>query len=91
MLSTSHPQLLQNIPNPFRGYTEIGVYLPAESEAELTVFNAIGEKVETLYTGKLQSGKHLFKFETNKHEAGIYFYRLVTPEFSGVKAMEVIK
>lgn len=56
-------------PNPFNPTTVISYQLSAFSEVELTVYNVLGQKVRSLYSGKLSAGMH--KLEWNgRNDAG---------------------
>ncbi|MCX6257464.1 MAG: T9SS type A sorting domain-containing protein [Bacteroidia bacterium] len=91
MFSATHPELFQNIPNPFNGFTEIGFNLPTNNDAELTVFNAIGEKIAILCNGSLPSGKHSFRFYSDDYSSGVYFYKLKANNYTETKAMNISK
>jgi len=87
----------QNYPNPFVArsgsdseirtrsenviVTSIPIYISRDMNVDLSVFNIKGQKVKTLTSGNLTSGKHTFTWDgRNEHNqpvsAGVYFYRL---------------
>ncbi len=71
-----------NYPNPFNPQTNIPVALPKESTIDLSVYDVLGKKVATVFSGKKEAGRHLFRFNiqsvTGRHlGSGVYFYRLV--------------
>lgn len=79
-LPTSH-RLSQNYPNPFNPSTVINFALAARSEVDLSVYNALGQKVKTLVTGNLPVGEHSVEWNgTNDNgkrvASGVYLYRL---------------
>jgi hypothetical protein len=62
-------------PNPFNGLTLIDAEWKARSAAFLTVYNALGEKVEQKDLGL--SGSARFNFNGADLPSGIYFFHLV--------------
>ena len=83
------PLLYQNVPNPFKQFTEISIYLPDETFAELNVYNSIGIKIMTLCSKIMKSGKHSFRVDYSGLSTGSYFYRLTAPGYSCTKSMEI--
>ncbi len=81
----------QNYPNPFNPMTTIGFTISKESFVSLTVYNAVGEEVESLVNEKLPVGIYSIPFEARGKSSGIYFYRLSTPTFSSAKKMTLVK
>ncbi len=67
---------LSSYPNPFNPETVIIYHLPVASDINLTVYNALGQKVETLVTGKKNAGKHTTIWSAVGYAAGIYISRL---------------
>lgn len=64
-----HFVLLNCYPNPFNPSTVISYQLSAFNEVELTVYNVLGQRVRSLYSGKLPAGMH--KLEWNgRNDAG---------------------
>ncbi|MCF8374302.1 MAG: T9SS type A sorting domain-containing protein [Bacteroidales bacterium] len=84
-------RLYQNVPNPFTLETEFGFYLPEKTYVEFTILNMLGEKVENLIDEEMIAGKHSLKYQTRNLNAGIYYYKLETPDFSVTKKMVVVK
>ena len=74
-----HNYLQQNVPNPFHNNTEIYYSLKQSGHVEITVYNLIGQRVNTLYSGNEPS--QVLQWDGtdeggNKLPAGVYFYRL---------------
>ena len=90
--------LEQNYPNPFNPTTTIGYslkgplsgQLSAISHVELTLYNALGQKVRTLVNGRQKSGKYSVSFEAAGLASGVYFYRLQAGKFVKTKKMILI-
>jgi len=68
--------LSQNYPNPFNPSTTFEYTLPKESRVELTVYNAIGQKVAVLMNNAIQTGKQRIVWNAAKLSSGMYFYTL---------------
>jgi photosystem II stability/assembly factor-like uncharacterized protein len=93
--------LLQNYPNPFNPSTKIEFAIPVQSEVQLTIYNILGQKITSLYSGELQAGAHSFTWNAddskgNKLSSGIYFYELKAKggngnDFQNTKKMLLLK
>ncbi|MEW5925490.1 MAG: C25 family cysteine peptidase, partial [Candidatus Zixiibacteriota bacterium] len=88
--------LEQNYPNPFNPTTVIGWNLPQRSDVALQIYNILGQLVEKYDFSDQSSGYHSITWhgtdrDGNPVASGIYFYRLVAPEFQETKKMYLIK
>ncbi|MCP4633943.1 MAG: T9SS type A sorting domain-containing protein [candidate division Zixibacteria bacterium] len=83
--------LEQNYPNPFNATTNIRYSLNSSSEIELTVYDLLGRKVQTLDRGFKKAGNHSVDFDASEFSSGIYFYKLSAGEFSETKKMVLLK
>ena len=89
---TAHSFVLeQNYPNPFNPTTEINYSVPQRSLVTLTVYNVLGQKVETLFSGYQNPGNYQVTFNAARYASGVYFYRLEAGSFSATKKMLLIK
>lgn len=70
--------LNQNYPNPFNPTTNISFNLPSAQPIKIDIYNSLGQHVENLHTGRLNSGWHNFTFNANELSSGIYYYKLTT-------------
>jgi len=84
-------ELHQNYPNPFNPVTELSFNLPAAANVSLDIFNIAGQKVATLYKGKLAPGEHSYQWDAGSVASGVYFYRLDTGEYTATKKMVLLK
>lgn len=88
--------LFQNQPNPFNPQTQISYYLPADCQAQLTIYNVLGRTVRTLFDGYQSAGMHTVTWNGRDDDgaqlgSGIYFYRLKTEDFDQTKKMVLMK
>ncbi len=87
----SEYRLDQNFPNPFNPSTIISFSLAKAGFTSLTIYNILGQKIASLYSGNLQKGYHEFSFDASKLASGIYFYRLESGTYSSMKKMIHLK
>lgn len=67
---------LKASPNPFSKEITISFLLDKPADIALSIYNTSGEKIETLASGKLAAGQHLFKWNGKMAKAGLYFVSL---------------
>ncbi|MBN2031530.1 T9SS type A sorting domain-containing protein [bacterium] len=72
--------LLQNYPNPFNASTTIRFQLSQKSPVRLSIFNILGEEIETLIDDVMDQGVHDIVWNAEGYPSGIYFSRLQTGE-----------
>jgi len=89
-------KLYQNYPNPFNPITKIRFEIPKSSFVKLIVYDILGKEVATLINEKLSSGSYEVDWpaptgDGTDYTSGVYFYRLVTKEYSETKKMLLIK
>jgi hypothetical protein len=69
-------RLEQNYPNPFNPGTIIRFQLNHASNVDLAIYNALGQKVATLYHGEKAAGEFAVTFNASDIGSGVYFCRL---------------
>jgi len=84
-------ELYQNYPNPFNPSTQIRFFNKTAADVKLTVFNAKGERVATLLSGKVAAGSHNAEFNGANFNSGVYFYNLNVGGKQAVKKMLLVK
>jgi hypothetical protein len=88
--------LAQNYPNPFNPTTTIEYSIPESGHVELAIFNLAGQKVRTLVNEQQTASyqKVVWDARNDMGEtvgAGLYFYKLVSGNFSKIQKMTLIK
>jgi len=83
--------LNQNYPNPFNPSTEISFDLPVASHVELTIYNVLGQKVETLVDREMEARSHTVTWNADPYSTGVYFYRITAKDFTETKKMLMLK
>ncbi len=81
----------QNYPNPFNPETAIGYRLSAISYVDLTIYNQLGQKVQTLVSERQPAGEYQIKWNASGFASGIYYYHLQAEGQRIVKKMLLIK
>ncbi len=81
----------QNYPNPFNPTTQINYSVPKRSLVTLTVYNVLGQKVATLFSGYQNAGNYQATFNAGRYASGVYFYRLEAGSHSMTKKMMLLK
>jgi len=80
--------LSQNYPNPFNPTTTIKYSLPIKSHIFINIYNALGEKVKSLYQGTQKGGEYTVTFDGSALPSGIYFVRLHSENYTkSIKAL----
>jgi hypothetical protein len=84
-------RLYQNYPNPFNPITCIKYDLPKSSNVKIKIFNSLGQKITTLVDTYKKSGTYSVDFNGSQFASGLYYYRIVTKDFSKVNKMILLK
>lgn len=84
-------ELNQNYPNPFNPSTWISFSLPEATTARIEIYSSLGQKIMDLAEGHYAAGYHHIQWDAYHFASGVYFYRLVTSEFSDTKKMLLVK
>lgn len=84
-------QLSQNFPNPFNPETIISFSIPQSEIVSLKIYDILGKEIATLVNEELPSGNYRFNWNASYLASGVYFYKLMTPSFTNVKKMMLLK
>lgn len=83
--------LYQNYPNPFNPETKIQFSIPVNAFTKLSVYNSIGEEVGILVNDNLKTGTYEYSWKAENFPSGVYFYRLLSGDFTSAKKMVLVK
>jgi hypothetical protein len=86
----------QNYPNPFNPQTTIAFSIKSRGHVTVKVYNVRGELVRTLANESRSAGAHQLTWDGRNDagqpvSSGVYFYKLVTNNFSQTKKMVLLK
>ncbi len=84
-------ELAQNYPNPFNAQTTIQYDLPSDADVTITVFDILGQKLETLVDEHQDAGHHQIAWDAADQPSGIYFYKIQAGDFSQTKRATLLK
>jgi photosystem II stability/assembly factor-like uncharacterized protein len=91
MLGAVSYELAQNYPNPFNPITNISYTLPAESQVKLSIYNPLGELVETIVNEKQGAGKYGAVWNAGNYPSGVYMYTLDAVSVNGSEQTKISK
>ncbi len=83
--------LEQNYPNPFNPGTIISFSIPNSEFTQLKIYDALGIEINSLVNEYKQSGNYDIEFNAENLPNGIYFYRLISGNYSDTKKMILLK
>ena len=84
--------LSQNFPNPFNPSTKISFSLAEPSLATVEVYNTLGQRVATLFSGAADAGRlYVRDFDASNLSNGVYFCRLRSQNKIDIKKMILLK
>lgn len=91
-----NPFNIEIFPNPFKQITNLSYSMPQDTNAEIAIYNILGQKVKTLSSGPMKKGDYVINWNAydNKNEKvanGVYFLRIETPLLSTVNKFLLIK
>ncbi len=88
--------LFQNYPNPFNPSTKIKFNVPQVGQrhafdTKLIIYDALGREIAELVNEQLQPGTYEAQWNASGFSSGVYFYSLVTNDFTQTRKMVLIK
>ncbi len=83
--------LYQNYPNPFNVSTTITFTMNQDCHLKLCIYDVLGREVYTLVDENQIAGYHNIVFDASTLPSGIYFYKLITDDYSETRQMILVK
>ena len=92
----SEYRLSQNYPNPFNPTTTIGFTTPVDGLVSLDIYNVLGQKIKTLYSGHKSAGTHSVVWDATNASGeamstGVYIYMLTSVNEQVTQKMVLIR
>lgn len=84
-------KLSQNYPNPFNPITKIKYSIPYSGDVNIKVFDNLGNEIITLVNEFKSAGDYELTFNAKRLPSGVYFYRIVSGNFSATNKMILLK
>ncbi len=84
-------RLGQNYPNPFNPTTTIQFDMKNSGHVSLKVYNTSGQEVATVVNKNMQAGSHKALFDASDLSSGVYFYKIITDNFTATKKMLLLQ
>ena len=89
-------ELFQNYPNPFNPMTKLKFSIPLSVETtrrvvSLRIYDVLGKEIAVLVNENLKPGIYEIEWDASNIPSGVYFYSLITSEFTQTKKMVVLK
>ena len=86
----------QNYPNPFNPVTKMDISLPLTGDVTLVIYNILGQKVRTLFSGELNYGYHTMQWnglddQGLRVSSGVYFSEFRSRDHRKTKKMLLLK
>ena len=90
-------ELVQNYPNPFNPVTKIRFHIPLSRGVSagrgvlLKIYDVLVKEIAVLVNENLKPGIYEIDWNAENIPSGVYFYSLITNEFTQTKKMVVVK
>ncbi|MBN2570862.1 MAG: T9SS type A sorting domain-containing protein [Ignavibacteriales bacterium] len=84
-------QLMQNYPNPFNPTTNIQFALPEAGNVKLTIYNILGQEIQTLVNSYKEAGNYTITWNAENLSSGTYIYRLESNSKVLINKMTLLK
>ncbi|MBN1632820.1 MAG: T9SS type A sorting domain-containing protein [Ignavibacteria bacterium] len=84
-------ELMQNYPNPFNPKTIISYRVLKDSYITMKVYDITGRELITLVSNYKRKGDYFIEFDNSLLSSGVYFYRMISGDYSDTKKMVLVK
>jgi hypothetical protein len=83
--------LNQNYPNPFNPITTISYSIPDDGFVSLKIFDVLGNEVKILVNEIQTAGNRRIVFDASELSSGVYYFQLVSGDFSSTRKLILLK
>jgi len=88
--------LFQNFPNPFNPVTKIRFDIVNKenrqtSYIKLIIYDMLGKEAETIVNEDIKPGSYEVTFDGSRFSSGMYYYRLISDNYTETKKMTLLK
>ncbi len=83
--------LKQNYPNPFNPSTTIEYSIGKREHVKLVVYDLLGRPIANLVNNVQNAGTYKINFSANNLSSGVYYYKIITENYTDTKKMILIK
>jgi hypothetical protein len=87
----SEYSLSQNYPNPFNPSTIIRYGLPGNSKVKISIYNILGQLVESLVNETQSAGYHEVTWNAANKASGVYLYSIDAVSGNGKNNFQSVK
>ena len=84
-------ELGQNYPNPFNPLTVINYSIPENGKTDLKIYDILGNEVAVLVNEYQSPGTYSVNWNAGNFSSGVYYYTLVTDNFTHTRKMVLTK
>ena len=81
----------QNYPNPFNPSSKIKYSVPQNGLVSIIVYDLTGQVVAILLNEVKEAGNYELNFNAAGLSSGVYFYKMISENFTQVKKMSILK
>ena len=83
--------LLPNYPNPFNPWTNIPFTLAQNANVEIKIYDLNGKEMADLYSGTLDAGLHVTRWNASKMSSGVYLVKMTANDILITRKIIVLK
>lgn len=96
-------KLFQNYPNPFNPLTTINFNIPPMHNkppahpggkgvlTRLIIYDVLGREIAVLVNDFLEAGQYSISWDASDYASGLYFYKLITDDYTETRKMVLLK
>ncbi|MCF8371618.1 MAG: PKD domain-containing protein [Bacteroidales bacterium] len=91
VFGNSGNHLYQSIPNPASDNCEVRFRLKTPGNVSLNIYNSALQLIQTISLEGTSAGESAFTLNVSKLPEGLYFYQLVSEDYSGMRKFNILR